>query len=396
LFLNNKQAQQSGFSLQDLNVDTHPARGHMLEAYAIAPHTPPLFDHTGYPYMKHIPASSTSAARAHELVTSLQQRFVSGLEQLAESMKSDQSFSAVEWFRDAGKHGGGVRYETTAGDLFGCGSVNVSQVHYDDLPEKKLGSATAISTIIHPKHPLAPSVHIHISWTEMKHGQGYWRMMADLNPSNENPAHTAQFLAALKMAAPMQFDAAKAQGDRYFYIPALGRHRGVAHFYLENYHSDDAEADHALARNIGETAIDTYLAILADALQNTGTPTDEQRAAQLAYHTLYFFQVLTLDRGTTTGLLVHDQNDIGIMGSLPAHVDCRLLASWVERMQPPQDQLLNALIAILPDSSPARVDACTKEKLAAVVRKHYRSHPEAIHMQASGNTVPSTVDNHRG
>ncbi|MFQ5344320.1 MAG: coproporphyrinogen III oxidase, partial [Mariprofundus sp.] len=165
--------------------------------------------------MKRIPASSTSASRAHELVTFLQQRFVSGLEKLAKNTGAAQSFSAIEWFRDEGYHGGGVRYETANGDLFGRGSVNVSQVHYDDDTEKKLGSATAISTIIHPVHPLAPSVHIHISWTEMKHGQGYWRMMADLNPSHENPAHTAQFLAALEAAAPEQFDEAKAQGDRY-------------------------------------------------------------------------------------------------------------------------------------------------------------------------------------
>jgi len=345
--------------------------------------------------MKRIPASSTSAARANELVTSLQHRFVSGLEKLAASMDSTQSFSSVEWFRDEGKHGGGIRYETADGDLFGRGSVNVSQVHYDDHPDKKLGSATAISTIIHPKHPLAPSVHIHISWTKMKHGPGYWRMMADLNPSNENPVHTAQFLAAMKAAAPAQFDEAKAQGDRYFYIPALGRHRGVAHFYLENYHSDDADADYTLAQTVGAAAIDTYLAILTDTLQNAAAPTDAQRLAQLAYHTLYFFQVLTLDRGTTTGLLVHNQNDVGIMGSLPARVDSELLRSWVGRMQSPQDQLLNALIASLPDSSPVQLEEAVKKDLAAVVRKHYRSHPEAMNMQASGTTIVSTVDNHR-
>ncbi len=346
--------------------------------------------------MKRVPASSISAARAHELVTSLQHRFVSGLEKLAGSMGSGQSFSAVEWFRDEGSHGGGVRYEIADGDLFGRGSVNVSQVHYDDNLEKKLGSATAISTIIHPKHPLAPSVHIHISWTKMKHGQGYWRMMADLNPSNENPAHTSQFLAALKTAAPAQFNEANAQGDRYFYIPALGRHRGAAHFYLENYHSDDTDADYALARTVGAAAIDTYLTILTDALHNPATPTDAQHQAQLAYHTLYFLQVLTLDRGTTTGLLVHDQNDVGIMGSLPACVDSGLLASWIERMQSPQDELLKALIGTLPDTSPVLLDTAVKEKLAAVVRNHYRSHPEAMDMQASGDMIPSTVDNHRG
>jgi len=344
--------------------------------------------------MQRILAKSASADRALELVTTLQTRFVQGLEQLAIARGSNQRFSAVEWLRDEGRHGGGRRFETADGDLIGRGSVNVSQVHYDDLAEKKLGSANAISTIIHPIHPLAPSVHIHISWTAIKNGQGYWRMMADLNPAIENPLHTAQFLAALQQAAPAQFDAAKAQGERYFFIPALARHRGVAHFYLENYSTEDSDADYTLAKSVGEAAIDSYLAILADALGNAPAATDAQRAAQLAYHTLYFFQVLTLDRGTTTGLLVHNQNDVGIMGSLPAVVDPELLATWVERMQPPQGQLLHALIKALPDSVPALVDTAVKTKLAAVVRNHYRAYPEAIDMQASGDTTPPTVKNH--
>jgi len=344
--------------------------------------------------MQRILATSARAAQALDLVTALQSRFVQGLENLAMAQGSSQRLTAVEWLRDEGRHGGGVRFETADGDLIGRGSVNVSQVHYDDMAEKKLASANAISTIIHPVHPLAPSVHIHISWTAMKNGQGYWRMMADLNPSNKNTAHTAQFFAALKKAAPAQFDEARAQGERYFYIPALGRHRGVAHFYLENYSTADADADYALARTVGEAAIDSYLAILASALHNAGEPTDAQRAAQLAYHTLYFFQVLTLDRGTTTGLLVHNQNDVGIMGSLPACVDRALLCAWVERIQPPQGQLLHALISALPDTSPARVDAVVKAKLAAVVRNHYRTYPEAISMQASGDTIPPTVKNH--
>jgi len=339
-------------------------------------------------------ATSARADHALDLVTGLQHRFVQGLEQLAATQGSSQRFAAVEWARDEGRHGGGIRFETADGDLIGRGSVNVSQVHYDDLAEKKLGSANAISTIIHPLHPLAPSVHIHISWTEMKDGTGYWRMMADLNPANANPAHTARFLAALQQAAPTQFDEAEAQGERYFYIPALSRHRGVAHFYLENYNSGDAAADYTLAQTVGEAAIDTYLAILSDTLQQAPAPTDAERAAQLAYHSLYFFQVLTLDRGTTTGLLVHDQNDIGIMGSLPAYVDRDLLSSWEERMQPPQGQLLHALINALPDASPALVDAAAKVRLATVVRNHYRTYPEALSMQASGDTIPPTVKNH--
>lgn len=344
--------------------------------------------------MKRTFAASTQATGALELVSSLQKRFVEGLEKLSQQHNDNHSFTPVEWLRDEGIHGGGIRFEAGESSLYGRGSVNVSQVHYDNKPEKKLGSATAISTIIHPVHPLAPSVHIHISWTEMKSGQGFWRMMADLNPSNENEDHKVSFLAAMNAAAPAQFEEAKAQGDRYFYIPVLERHRGVAHFYLENYNSGDAESDYQLAKSVGEAAIDSYLDILTQAFDNPAEASDAQRATQLAYHTLYLFQVLTLDRGTTTGLLVHDQNDIGIMGSLPAYVDRDLLTSWVNRMEKPQDQLLQGLIDALPESSPCLVDEAVKQKLAAVVRNHYREYPEAIAMQASGDTVPPTVQNH--
>ncbi len=339
-------------------------------------------------------ATSTRAQQAQSLVSDLQQRFVQKLESLSQALDLSQKFTPVEWLRDEGKHGGGIRFETADGDMIDRGSVNVSQVHYDDNPDKKLGSATAISTIIHPRHPLAPSVHIHISWTEMKDGNGYWRMMADLNPSNDIEEDKHTFLNALKAAAPKAFADATQQGDTYFYIPALKRHRGIAHFYLEAYNTGDFEADYHLAKAVGEAAIDTYVAILQQRLQQAGTPSDEAQRKQLAYHTLYFFQVLTLDRGTTTGLLVHNQNDVGIMGSLPAYVDRDLLQSWLPNMQAPQDKLLQGLIDALPHASPALVDTAVKAKLAEVVRRHYQQHPEAINMQASGNHIPPTVQNH--
>jgi len=339
-------------------------------------------------------ATSPHAVEALTLVTALQNRFVSGLQALSFSGQQ-QNFKAVNWLREEGENGGGERYESADGALFGRGSVNVSQIHYDANPEKKLASATAISTIIHPQHPLAPSIHIHISWTEMKDGNGYWRLMADLNPSNEIEADREQFLASLKKAAPEQYNSGVVQGERYFHIPVLGRHRGVAHFYLENHSSGDLQADLALATSVGEAAIDGYLALLANHFADPIAATAEQQAAQLAYHSLYFFQVLTLDRGTTTGLLIHNQNDVGIMGSLPAYVDRQLLSSWVAKMPTPQNQLLTQLIAALPESNPSLVNTEVKEKLAQVVRNHYKNHPEAIGMQASGEVIPATVKNHR-
>jgi coproporphyrinogen III oxidase len=276
----------------------------------------------------------------------------------------------------------------------------VSQVHYDDEPAKRLASATALSTIIHPRHPHAPSVHVHVSWTEMRDGHGYWRIMADLNPAIDDSsfAHAARttFAAALRAAAPAIYDDAAQRGDQYFFIPALGRHRGVSHFYLEQYATGDRDADRALAEAVGAAAIDTHAAIVSEALRAHGEPTDDDRLRQLAYHTLYFFQVLTLDRGTTSGLLVHDQNDVGILGSLPSHVDRTLLARWHTLVPRPVEQLVDALLAALPSGEDVvLVTDDAKRKLAGAVRTFYQAHPAALDLQARGDVVPPTVANHR-
>jgi coproporphyrinogen III oxidase len=309
-----------------------------------------------------------------------------------------EPFIATSWARDDGRHGGGERLAIGGTPVFDRASVNVSQVHYDDEPARKLASATALSTIIHPAHPRAPSLHLHVSWTELRGGGSYWRIMADLNPAIPDEVATAAFVASLRAAATDLYAHAAAQGDRYFWIPALGRHRGVAHFYLEGHSTGRLDADAALARSVGDTTIDTYAGLLRAALAAHAEPTEDERARQLAYHTTYLFQVLTLDRGTTSGLLVHDQNDVGILGSLPSHVDRALLASWASRVPPPQDALVHALVAAIPAATEARpspIDAATKQALAAVVRQFYRAHPEAIALQAESDVIPPTVDNHR-
>ncbi len=340
-------------------------------------------------------AVSVSAQRALELVELLQARFRSGLESLG-GEDGYSRFHAVEWVRDEGRHGGGVRFACGSTEVFNSASINVSQVHYDDLPDKRLASATALSTIIHPRHPLAPSVHMHISWTELRGGGGYWRVMADLNPAIEQPLHTERFFDCLRESAGELFDSGRQQGERYFYIPALGRHRGVAHFYLESYATGNAEADLALARSVGERVTREYVAMVGETLARVAPPTEDEIAQQLAYHTLYLFQVCTLDRGTTSGLMVHDQNDVGIMASIPARVDRQLLASWESRAPEVQRPLVRGLLGALPGGHPSPVTDAVRLELARVIREHYRAHPEALELQARGDVVPPTVANHRG
>ena len=341
-----------------------------------------------------IKAKSPEAVQSYELVTDLQMYFTDRLNKVSAEFGEGKEFQEVVWVRDKGQHGGGSRFEARDETLFNRGSVNVSQIQYDDIPEKKLGSATAISTIIHPNNPHVPSIHMHISWTQMREGKGYWRIMADLNPSIFNKEAKEAFDANLEKEAGIYAQIAMSSGEKYFNIPVLGRTRGVSHFYLEGFNTGDFQADMLFAKNMGLKVIDTYIAIIRDAIKKNPTFTQEEKAKQLKYHTLYLFQVLTLDRGTTSGLLVHSQNDVGIMGSIPSHINRELLASWIDKMPAPQEKLVQALLDALPNEMPTPVEVETKKKLAQAVRAHYKQYPQALSMQASGEIIPPTVDNH--
>jgi len=337
-------------------------------------------------------ATSKEAQAAYKQLSALQKNFVNKLNILSQTFADNKNFQEVTWLRDEGLHGGGSRFEARDKKLFNTASVNVSQVHYDDMPEKNLKSATAISTIIHPNNPHLPSVHIHISLTELRNAPSYWRIMADLNPSIINQNDTQIFDTALQTLAQEKYIVGADQGDKYFTIPALQRTRGISHFYLENYKTEDKKADITFAKNFGEGIVDTYITILKNALQAKTVVSEEDKQKQLDYHTLYLFQVLTLDRGTTSGLLIHNQNDVGIMGSLPLHVNKKLLQSWAKKVEQPQDELVQNIASVIGEDG--AVDVATKKKLAQLVREHYKKYPQALSMQASGNSIPSTVANH--
>jgi len=343
--------------------------------------------------MNMIMAKAEEAKNAYILVRTLQKRFVEQLNTLSKTIGENKEFEEVIWFRDEGIHGGGSRFEARDNLLFNTASVNVSQVHYDEDPSKKLQSASAISTIIHPKNPKVPSVHIHISLTQLRDGGSYWRIMADLNPSISNDEDKELFDKTLRDLSGVTFDEGVKQGEKYFNIPALNRHRGVSHFYLENYKTENNKDDYELANSFGEGIIDVYTQIIENAFKTRQAFSVQDIKQQIDYHTLYLFQVLTLDRGTTSGLMIHNQNDVGIMGSLPTFINKKLLESWSKEVETPQGELVENLAKEI--NAQGLVDEKTKENLAQVVREHYKKYPEALSLQASGNTVPSTVSNHQ-
>ena len=254
-------------------------------------------------------AESKKAKESLQKLSKLQEYFSNKLSTL-----SGQDFNTISWLRNSGSFGGGHRRVSTNNSDFNQATINISQVQYENEPSKKLSSASALSCIIHPANPHAPSIHLHISWTEFKNGTGYWRMMADLNPSIVYEDDKQIFDQALKIAGDY-YKEAHENGEKYFTIPSLNKKRGVSHFYLEGYTTEDFEDDISFANRFGLNVIDTYCDLFKNRFKLTISDSDLK--TQLEYHTLYFYQVTTLDRGTIAGILVHNENDVGIMGSLP-------------------------------------------------------------------------------
>ena len=340
--------------------------------------------------------------RVMNIATKMQRVFVNKLRNLEDNDKEDsqQDFQPHSWLRDNGLHGGGTRFQSSpTSTAFKQATVNVSSVHFHDLVNYPINSATALSVIVHPKHPLAPSLHFHISYMEPRTGPGYWRMIADLNPAalevdrhlledaRPNSLVLKDSLAKTQHMSSSLYKDALEFGDKYFYIPSLGRHRGVYHMFICKLHDDEIKFDDSchLAEDLALRAISTYVDLVQRSLHDfpSESVTIEQKEIQLAYHTLYLYQVLTLDRGTTHGLMAHDQNDVGTMGSLPPAIDRELLAAWMSRTPSPQDELLQMILDVVPNDGV--IDDHVRKKLAKIVRTHYRTKKEARDMQAELN-----------
>jgi coproporphyrinogen III oxidase len=166
-------------------------------------------------------ARSPAATRAHGLVQDLQHHFRAGLH-----TATGDTLDHAAWVRDHGLHGGGARFMAAETPAFNRAAINVSQVHYDDLPERPLAAASALSTIIHPRNPRAPSIHVHISHTETKAGSATWRIMADLNPAHCPMRRTPS--ASRPPCGPRRRSTSKPRGRRATATSTSRRSAGTA------------------------------------------------------------------------------------------------------------------------------------------------------------------------
>ena len=90
--------------------------------------------------------------------------------------------------------------------------------------------------------------------------------------------------------------------------------------------------------------------------------------------------------------MVHNENDEGIMGSLPCAINLSLLLSWLPLVVADQQPLLKSIVKVLesyvvseePGTKVVHVSKEARLELANIVRKHYRDNPAALGALSAG------------
>ena len=90
--------------------------------------------------------------------------------------------------------------------------------------------------------------------------------------------------------------------------------------------------------------VETYCNLVDEKMSSFEVSEEDKK--QLEYFSLYFLQVLTLDRGTTSGLLIHNDNDVGVWEVfLLTYLSLHLLLGFQNESASAQDKLLSDLIS---------------------------------------------------
>ncbi|RKP39192.1 Coproporphyrinogen III oxidase [Dimargaris cristalligena] len=254
-------------------------------------------------------------------------------------------FFADHWTRPEG--GYGISCVLQDGNVFEKAGVNVSVIdgqlsraavaqmkarNKDIVGDSDVPFCVAgISIVMHPKNPMAPTVHLNYRYFEIenpadptKPQMAWFGGGCDLTPSylfNEDAEHFhATIKAACDQHDPKYYPQFKEWCDRYFYLPHRGEARGIGGIFFDDLDDRDPEAIFAFVRSCGKAFLPSYVPIIE---KRKDLPfTEAQKQWQQLRRGRYVEFNLIHDRGTKFGLFTPGARIESILMSLP------LTARW--------------------------------------------------------------------
>jgi len=266
------------------------------------------------------------------------------------------SFKEDIWKRKEG--GGGRSRIIENGATIEKGGVNISAVH-GPLPDSmqayfNVGEvdffACGLSIVIHPKNPMAPTVHANCRYFEMydtnKNSVDQWFGGGlDLTPYylfNEDSRHFhEQCKKACDLHHPDFYNTFKEKCDTYFYNKHREEARGVGGLFFDYLKANETftiKDRYDFTTTIGNSFIEAYIPILNKRKNLDFTP--ENRMWQEIRRGRYVEFNLVHDKGTLFGLKTNGRME-SILMSLPPTVQWRY--DYHPKQGSKEEELLNIL-----------------------------------------------------
>ncbi|GKT86646.1 LOW QUALITY PROTEIN: coproporphyrinogen III oxidase [Colletotrichum tofieldiae] len=294
-----------------------------------------------------VTVDSPMRLRMEKFIKEQQQIIVKELEKV-----DGGKFRKDEWSRKEG--GGGITCVLQDSNVFEKGGVGVSVV-YGTLPKPAIAKmrvnhknlddnvdslpffAAGLSMVLHPKNPMAPTVHLNYRYFETSNpdgtSQAWWfGGGSDLTPSYLFDEDAVHFHKTLKETCDAHdksyYPRFKKWCDEYFYNKHRGECRGIGGIFFDDLDETEKDRENTFAfiQDCLKSFLPGYLPILE---KRKDMPFNEaEKEWQQIRRGKYVEFNLVHDRGTAFGLNTPGSRVESILMSLP------LTASWKYMHEP--------------------------------------------------------------
>uniref|UniRef100_X5CWZ4 coproporphyrinogen oxidase n=2 Tax=Eukaryota TaxID=2759 RepID=X5CWZ4_9EUKA len=268
-------------------------------------------------------------------------------------------FTEDIWTRSGG--GGGISRVLCNGNVFEKAGCSLSVV-YGSMPQDALQSATSrgadrakgykegervpffacgLSSVMHPRNPMAPTMHFNYRYFETDGGVWWFGGGSDITPAylfEEDIQHFHQtYKDICDKHDPEYYPKFKKWADEYFTIKHRGETRGLGGIFFDDHNDREPDEIFAFSKECLDAIIPAYLPIVAKHKDDEFT--QKQKEWQLMRRGRYVEFNLVYDRGTVFGLKTGGRIE-SILMSLPE------TARWEYNHQPeegsPEAEIMDA------------------------------------------------------